>query len=542
MLRNYFTLYHAARELHEQLSGGYLFEIHSQQKNEITIAFITADGRHLQLIVTVRSPWFSLYTREGLNRKQRNTAGIMTGICERQITEVTIPPGDRQIIFSLEDRHALALRMFSAETNLLLAREGRIIDAFKDGKKLENSPFTTVADAEPVFSTLEKLCSPERFQQAYDRSRDSVDPERALLAMLPGFDRKLVRKLIAMADDDSPEALHEAFVTLFYDLASPFPCVIERAGEAPVFSLFEPDDSSTTTPFDTVLDALSHYSRRMYRYLHLQERVAVMRRSLLEKIGKAEREIAAGDTRDLDTMAGRFETFGHLLTGAIGTALPAAGKVAVPNLFEPESPEVIIDVKPELNMQENAAWYFSHATKSRKKAEGMRLRHELLRKEIDTLRQKIDEIDAAVTPEQIQQSLSSGLPKGISPATKKTDKKEKKAPPFRTVPLTETITMYIGRNTASNEQLTFGFARPDDIWLHARGTSGSHCLLKGAHMNNTSELRRAAEIAAWHSSARNSELVPVICTQKKYLKKDRKKPGNVIIERETVIMAKPMKE
>jgi predicted ribosome quality control (RQC) complex YloA/Tae2 family protein len=530
-------------ELHRHLAGGYLFEIHSQQKNEITIAFVTPDGCHLQLVVTVRSPWFSFCTQEGLNRKRRNSAGIMPGVYERQITAVSIPPGDRQILFSLDDGHALVLRMFSAETNLLLVRNGCIVDAFKDGRKLENRPFSMTSASEPVFRTLETLAgSPALFQQNIDNAGENLSTEARLLSMLPGFDRKLVRKLMTHAENDSPEALHAVFVPLFYDLASPSPCVVEPPGQAPFFSLFEPVDSSTTTPFDTVLDALNHYSRRMYRYLHVQEQAVVLKQALTERIGKIEKELASGEKENTDEKARQYEKLGHLLTGAIGLARPEGSSVTVPNLFESEMPDLTIALRPGLNIQENAAWYFTQALKTRKKTEGTRIRHDALRKELFTLRQKRGELNSATTIEEIRNIVDSGKSKKNKTAGKNADGKEKKTPPFRTIPLTGNITLYIGRNSANNEQLTFGFARPEDIWLHARGASGSHCLLRGATMQNTSEIRRAAGMAAWYSSAKHSELVPVICTQKKYLKKDRKNPGNVIIERENVIMVKPVKE
>ncbi len=542
MLRNYFTLYHAAAELHERLAGGYLFEIHSQQKNEITLAFVTPDGGHLQLIATVRSPHFSLYTREGLNRKSRNTAGIMSQLNERQVTGVAISSADRQIAFTLDDGHALVLRMFSAETNMLLVRERQIVDAFKDGRKLENTPFEETEADVPYFRALEQLARDGELFRLKLEERGADEPlDQRLLSMLPGFDRKLVRRLLAISEDDSPESLHQAFVAIFYDLASPTPCVIENSGQPPVFSLFTPTEGDEATTFESVLDALNLYSRKMYRHLHLQERAGAARRELTAKIGKLEKELNASAGHDPEEISQRNERYGHLLTGAIGAVELYGASVTVPNLFEPGSPGVTIPVKRGLNLQENAAWYFTQATKNRKKAEAQKLRHAELRQELDALRHKLAELTEADSPDRLQRVLETGKSPGRT-ASGKNPKQKETAPRFRTIPISDRITLYIGKNSANNEQLTFSFAKPDDIWLHARGASGSHCILKGAAMHNASEIRRAAEIAAWHSAAKHSELVPVICTQKKYLKKDRKSPGNVIIEREQVLMVKPIRE
>ncbi|MFN3386176.1 MAG: hypothetical protein ACK42Y_06260, partial [Candidatus Thermochlorobacter sp.] len=54
------------------------------------------------------------------------------------------------------------------------------------------------------------------------------------------------------------------------------------------------------------------------------------------------------------------------------------------------------------------------------------------------------------------------------------------------------------------------------------------------------DIMRAAEIAAYYSAARTSELVPVIYTEKKYVRKPKGAPtGSVIVEREEVLMVKP---
>ncbi|NTW52182.1 MAG: DUF814 domain-containing protein [Chlorobiaceae bacterium] len=539
MLRNYFTLYHAASELNEQLSGGYIFEIHSQDKNEITLGFVTIDGRHLQLIVTVRSQDFSLSTREGLNRKRRNSAGIMSRVFEQQVTGVSMAPNDREIRFSLDDGHTVVLRLYSADTNVLLVRNGQIVDAFKDCRELEGTPFDDDTRGAAVFRSLESIAtSKSLFVQKLEGSGHIEPIENRLSAILPGFDRRLARRLVARAGGEEPEALYQALAALFYELASPSPCVIEKPGHPPAFSILEASGDDTATLFDTVLDAMSHYSRKMHSHVHLHEKADEVRKELVKKIGKAEKELASRDSAEMEAAAGRYETFGHLLTGAIGKVRPGSDQVTVPNLFDPAFPQKTISVKPELNIQENAAWYFEQASKSRKKLKGLLGRHAKLRRELLGLQYSLEELNAAETPDEIQQLLSA-KPSPSHKSTGQGGKNEEKRAPFRTIPLTRTITLYVGRNAENNDLLTFDHARPDDIWLHARGASGSHCVLKGAGMHNMSEIRRAAEIAAWYSSARNSGMVPVIYTQKKYVRKSKGAAGSVIVEREKVVMVAP---
>ena len=130
MIHNYFTLYHAAMELHERLSGGHVREIYSQRQNELTLSCIDADGRHLQIVVVSHTPQLSFFINERSYKKTRNTANLMSMINNQRISSVDIALYDREIRFHLADAVIIVLQLFTSKTNVLLVRENRIIDAF----------------------------------------------------------------------------------------------------------------------------------------------------------------------------------------------------------------------------------------------------------------------------------------------------------------------------------------------------------------------------------------------------------------------------
>ena len=67
-------------------------------------------------------------------------------------------------------------------------------------------------------------------------------------------------------------------------------------------------------------------------------------------------------------------------------------------------------------------------------------------------------------------------------------------------------------------------------------------MLKGATLQHQNEIKKAAEIAAWYSAAKHSELVPVMYTLKKYVRRGKNLPtGQVIVDREEVVMVRPSK-
>lgn len=98
--------------------------------------------------------------------------------------------------------------------------------------------------------------------------------------------------------------------------------------------------------------------------------------------------------------------------------------------------------------------------------------------------------------------------------------------------------IYVGRNARENEALTFGEARPDDLWLHAHGTPGSHVVLrleKGVDPSHET-LRDAATLALLYSDLKKSGKGEVLYTRRKYVRKVKdKSPGTVTVTQEKTI-------
>ncbi|BAU10876.1 fibronectin-binding A-like protein [Leptolyngbya sp. NIES-3755] len=104
--------------------------------------------------------------------------------------------------------------------------------------------------------------------------------------------------------------------------------------------------------------------------------------------------------------------------------------------------------------------------------------------------------------------------------------------------------LLIGRNNRQNDQLTFRTATEYDLWFHTQEIPGSHVLLRlepGA-IADEKDLQFTANLAAYHSRARQSEQVPVIYTEPKHVYKPKgAKPGTVIYKQERVIWGQPQR-
>jgi len=90
----------------------------------------------------------------------------------------------------------------------------------------------------------------------------------------------------------------------------------------------------------------------------------------------------------------------------------------------------------------------------------------------------------------------------------------------------------VGRSSRANDDLTFRHSSPNDIWLHARSVPGSHVILRWANPQGSPparDLEEAARLAAYHSKARTSAIVPVDWTRRKYVRKPRGAPPGAVV-------------
>ena len=115
--------------------------------------------------------------------------------------------------------------------------------------------------------------------------------------------------------------------------------------------------------------------------------------------------------------------------------------------------------------------------------------------------------------------------------------------PYRSYHSSGGLEVRVGRNARANDALTREHAAPEDIWLHARDVGGAHVVLRWGRRDQNPphpDLVEAAVLAALHSRARTSGVVPVDWTRRKYVRKPRKAPpGQVVLERARTLFVTP---
>ncbi|MBV9103167.1 MAG: DUF814 domain-containing protein [Candidatus Eremiobacteraeota bacterium] len=186
----------------------------------------------------------------------------------------------------------------------------------------------------------------------------------------------------------------------------------------------------------------------------------------------------------------------------------------------PSEPAITISLDPELDAKANAAAIFKRYRKTLGRRNHAQRRLEHLASEVaaaEELAWELERADAATLAELTDDADRIERRPGVP-----SDRRQKRRSAME-FPISSDARVLVGRSPRNNAELTFQIARPDDLWFHARGVPGAHVVLRidSSRAPTSAELERAAELAAYHSKARTSGIVPVDYTARKHVRKQR---------------------
>ncbi|MBD2184494.1 NFACT family protein [Planktothrix sp. FACHB-1355] len=226
---------------------------------------------------------------------------------------------------------------------------------------------------------------------------------------------------------------------------------------------------------------------------------------------------------------------------------PGLKSITLPD-FNTENP-VTIPLDPEKNAVQNAqALYKRHQKLKRARAAVEPLLAEV-KAEIDYLEQveaTVSQLEIYTTSEDLQ-ALAEIREELIQQRYleeleySRANKNDEESHPYR-FRTPSGFELLIGRNNRQNDRLTFRVAGDYDLWFHTQEIPGSHVLLRlepGA-VPDEADLQFTADLAAYYSRSRQSDRVPVVYTEPKYVYKPKgAKPGVAIYKQERVIWGCP---
>ena len=228
----------------------------------------------------------------------------------------------------------------------------------------------------------------------------------------------------------------------------------------------------------------------------------------------------------------KYKLYGELIT-AYGYNVPAGAKsFECDNYYTGE--KITIPLNPDKTALENGKNYYDRYNKLKRTYEALTGLSKQSKDELTYLLSVQNSLDIARSEADLadirRELIESGyIKKGAAKNGKSKQKNPAKSKPLHYIS-SDGYHMYVGKNNLQNDELTFKLAGGNDMWFHAKQTTGSHVIVKcdGEELPD-STYEEAARLAAYYSSGRGDSKVEIDYTLRRNLKKPPKaNPGFVI--------------
>lgn len=255
---------------------------------------------------------------------------------------------------------------------------------------------------------------------------------------------------------------------------------------------------------------------------------------LRKKVKIQKTEIEQSENKD------NLRVFADLINANLYQIEKGANEVILQNFYDENLKEVKIKLDPMLSAAKNAQKFYKEYRKSKIAREVLSSEIDKANKEITYMESVLDSINRAQAENDLSEIKNELISQGYIKEKKLSNKKQIALPPIE-YNLDENIKVLVGRNNHQNDKLTLKIASKRDIWFHVKDMPGSHTILF-ADKNFITEdiLNKVAQIAAYHSRAKDSSNVPVDYAMVKDVKKPSgSKPGMVIYDNYKTLYVTP---
>lgn len=278
-------------------------------------------------------------------------------------------------------------------------------------------------------------------------------------------------------------------------------------------------------PFSSLSDLLdTYYKDKAERDRVKQQASELIRRVENElqknrhKLKKQEKELLATDNAE------EFRQKGELLTTFLHQVPNDQDQVTLDNYYTNQP--ITISLDKALTPSQNAQRYFKRYQKLK---EAVKYLTELIEETKATILylESVETVLNQAGLEEIAEIREELIQTGFI-RRRQREKIQKRKKPEQYLASDGKTIIYVGRNNLQNEELTFKMARKEELWFHAKDIPGSHVVISG-NLNPSDEVKTdAAELAAYFSKGRLSNLVQVDMIEVKKLNKPTGgKPGFV---------------
>ncbi len=555
MVLHYFTLRALTHELNDFLSGSSISEVFSQQKNELVISLKNKKdrgGTTQFLIISVQPKQSYIFLREQFARAKKNSVDLFTVSIGREVSGLDIHTSDRLVQCMLDNGWVFYIQLYdTSSSNIFLAdRNQTIHEAFKNNKELQGVPFT--GDAKRID---ERLFEDELFFREALTADSTQTLFTAFKHLVPvcgsTYTREVLHRArleektpVASLQNDDIELLHNELHVLMKEAENPLPEIYYRGNVATVLSVIPLRHfaGSKKDSFRNVNEAVRTFIVKSFRESAVEGEKKALINNIKKALERSRRTIEA--KKEEISHAARSEEYdriGKVIMANLQHLTKGTTQIDLPDIFADErSIHIVLD--PKLTPVRNAEHYFEKAKKKRLALIESERQIEKITSTVSLLEKLLLHLDNCQNLEQVKE-FKKTYEKELSALGLLPQAEQEARIPFRVFTVAGGFEVWVGKSSSSNDELTMSYAKPNDLWFHVRGASGSHTVLKvagNAAMPPKEAVREAASIAAYYSKMRNASNVPVAYCERKYVRKPKHaEAGTVTLQREKVIFVKP---
>lgn len=537
-----FFLHHLTKELQDELLYGRIQKVNQPFEHELVLT-IRNNRKNYKLLLSAH-PVFGRLQITKTDFQNPQTPNTFTMIMRKYLQGAVIEniiqiENDRVLEIAFSNKNeigdnikvTLVVEIMGKHSNIILIdkAESKIIESIKHIGFSQNSYRTILPGS--TYIAPPKTDAKNPFTVSDEKLFEILQTEdlapRHLQKLFQGLGRDTAENLAAQLSDDKLKQFRAFF-------ARPVqPNMTDKSFAAVPFDKSGQTFDSLSELLDVFYQDKAERDRVNQQSSDLIHRVQTELDKNIKKLAKQEKELAATENAE------EFRQKGELLTTYLSMVPNNQDQVELDNYYTNEKITIALD--KSLTPNQNAQRYFK--------------KYQKLKEAVKHLTGLIEETKHTITYlESVETALSHASISDIEDIREELvetgfvkrrtrDKRHKRKKPEQYLASDGKTIIMVGRNNLQNDELTFKMAKKGELWFHAKDIPGSHVLIKD-NLNPSDEVKTdAAELAAYYSKARLSNLIQVDMIEAKKLNKPTgAKPGFVTYTGQKTLRVTPTEE
>lgn len=537
-----FFLHHLTKELQDELLYGRIQKVNQPFEHELVLT-IRNNRKNYKMLLSAH-PVFGRLQITKTDFQNPQTPNTFTMIMRKYlqgavIENITQIENDRVLEIAFSNKNeigdnikvTLVVEIMGKHSNIILIdkAESKIIESIKHIGFSQNSYRTILPGS--TYIAPPKTDAKNPFTVSDEKLFEILQTEdlapRHLQKLFQGLGRDTAENLAAQLSDDKLKQFRAFF-------ARPVqPNMTDKSFAAVPFDKSGQTFDSLSELLDVFYQDKAERDRVNQQSSDLIHRVQTELDKNIKKLAKQEKELAATENAE------EFRQKGELLTTYLSMVPNNQDQVELDNYYTNEKITIALD--KSLPPNQNAQRYFK--------------KYQKLKEAVKHLTGLIEETKHTITYlESVETALSHASISDIEDIREELvetgfvkrrtrDKRHKRKKPEQYLASDGKTIIMVGRNNLQNDELTFKMAKKGELWFHAKDIPGSHVLIKD-NLNPSDEVKTdAAELAAYYSKARLSNLIQVDMIEAKKLNKPTgAKPGFVTYTGQKTLRVTPTEE